>query len=333
MTSSNLTLPGTRSQTTPVIVTRTYSQDWPAYNAAQISEKANFMELLAGLCATIEQPLYAFGRPRLPLADMVYAGALKVYSGFSSRRFGSDIEEAARNEYIDQAPSFNSLNRYISDEALTPVITDLIERSAAPLASVETDFAADATGFSTSRFDRWFDAKWGKEKSTRKYLKAHAVVGVQTNIVTAIRITDSTVHDVRVLPDLLAITNARFRMEEVSADKAYLSDAMLKLIESYGAEPYIPFKSNTTGKGPARWRRLYSYFILNQPDFKAHYHKRSNVETTFSMVKSKFGDSVRAKSETGQTNEILLKFLAHNIVVLIHEMHELGVAPTLQMVA
>ena len=108
---------------------------------------------------------------------------------------------------------------------------------------------------------------------------------------------------------------------------------MLKLIESYGAEPYIPFKSNTTGKGSARWRRLYSYFILNQPDFKAHYHKRSNVETTFSMVKAKFGDSVRAKSETGQANEILLKFLCHNIVVLIHEMHELDVAPTLSMAA
>ena len=334
MTSLNATLPDTLSQTTPTVVTsRTYSQDWPAYNAAQTSEKDNFMELLAGLCSNIDQPSYVFGRPRLPLADMVYAGALKVYSGFSARRFDTDIKDATRRGYLDVAPSFNSVNRYISDGKLTPLITDLIEKSAAPLASVEHQFAADATGFSTSRFDRWFDHKWGKEKSYRKYLKAHAIVGVKTNIVTSIRITESTVHDIRVLPELLALTNHRFNMTEVSADKAYLSDAVLKMIESYGAEPYIPFKSNTTGKGSKRWMRAYSYFMLNQDDFKAHYHKRSNVETTFSMVKSKFGDSVRAKSETGQANEILLKFLAHNIVVLIHEMHELGVAPTWGMAA
>ena len=334
MTSLDSTLVDIPRQVTPASVTpRTYLQDWPAYNAAQTSEKDNFMELLAGLCSNIEQPPYVFGRPRLPLADMVYAGALKVYSGFSARRFDTDVKDATRRGYLDAAPSFNSVNRYIADENLAPIITDLIEQSAAPLASVETWFAADATGFSTCRFDRWFDHKWGKKKSTRKYLKAHAVVGTKSNIVTAIRITDANVHDIRLLPDLLAVTNARFKMNEVSADKAYLSDAVLKLIESYGAEPYIPFKSNTTGRGSARWRRLYSYFILNQDDFKAHYHRRSNVETTFSMVKTKFGDSVRAKLVTGQANEILLKFLCHNITVLIHEMHELDVAPTWGMAA
>ena len=49
------------------------------------------------------------------------------------------------------------------------------------------------------------------------------------------------------------------------------------------------------------------------------------METTFSMVKGKFGDSVRAKSESGQINEILLKFLCHNLCVINQEMHELGV--------
>ncbi len=44
------------------------------------------------------------------------------------------------------------------------------------------------------------------------------------------------------------------------------------------------------------------------------------------MVKTKFGDALLSKSDTGQTNEILLKFLCHNIVVLIHDIHELGIA-------
>jgi hypothetical protein len=37
---------------------------------------------------------------------------------------------------------------------------------------------------------------------------------------------------------------------------------------------------------------------------------------------------VRAKGDVSQKNEVLLKILAHNLVVLIHEIHELGVTPT-----
>ena len=321
---------GNNCTTTTIPLRKTYSQDWPAYNAAQTSEKDTFMVLLGDLCAGIAQPEYSFGRPRLSLADMVYTGATKVYSGFSARRFDCDVREAHRNGHIDAAPSFNSVNRYIADPALTPIIIDLIERSAAPLSVVESQFAADSSGFSTCRFDRWYDAKWGKEKSQRKWLKAHIVTGVRTNVVASVEITPGNIHDSPVLPRLLDRTAERFTMAEVSADKAYLSDANLRHIEQHGACPYIPFKSNTTGRGSAMWKRLHAYFTLNETAWKDHYHKRSNVETTFSMVKGKFGDSVRSKSEAGQVNEILLKFLCHNICVLVQEMHEMGVTPSFE---
>ena len=308
---------------------KTYPQDWPAYNTAQTSEKETLLVMLADLCANVQQPLYGFGRPRFPLADMVYVGALKVYSGFSARRFDSDVRDAHNKGFIDVPPSFNTVNRYIANPDLTPILIDLIERSAAPLNIVESQFAADSSGFSTCRFDRWFDAKWGKEKSQRQWLKAHILTGTQTNIVTAIAITPSNVHDSPVLPQLLDSAAKQFKLVEVSADKAYLSDKNLRYIEKLEAYPYIPFKKNTTGKGSGMWRRLYAYFMLHEDTWQAHYHKRSNVETTFSMVKGKFGDSLRSKSDTGQVNEILLKFLCHNICVLIQEMHELGITPDL----
>ena len=308
---------------------KTYPQNWPAYNAAQTSEKENLLTLLADLCANVIQPDYITGRPRFPYADMVYVSALKVYSGFSARRFDTDVRTAAELGYIDVAPSFNTVNRYIANATLTPILVDLIERSAAPLNVVESHFAADASGFSTSRFDRWFDAKWGKEKTQRQWLKAHILTGVKTNIVTSIEVTPSNVHDSTMFRPLLDRAAQQFKLEEVSADKAYLSDPNLRHVKKLEAYPYIPFKKNTTGKGSPLWRRLYSYFVLNEDDFLARYHQRSNVETTFSMVKGKFGDSVRAKSDEGQVNEILLKFLCHNICVLIQEMHTLGITPEL----
>ena len=45
------------------------------------------------------------------------------------------------------------------------------------------------------------------------------------------------------------------------------------------------------------------------------------------MIKTKFGDKLKSKNETAQKNELLCKLIAHNIVVLIHEMHELGIKP------
>lgn len=57
----------------------------------------------------------------------------------------------------------------------------------------------------------------------------------------------------------------------------------------------------------------------------AHYHRRSNVETTFSALKRKFGTAVRAKKCTSQVNEVLTKILCHNLACLVHEIHELNV--------
>ena len=58
-----------------------------------------------------------------------------------------------------------------------------------------------------------------------------------------------------------------------------------------------------------------------------HHRKHSNVETTFSMIKTKFGASVRSKTPVAQINEALAKVLCHNICVLVSSIYELGIAP------
>jgi hypothetical protein len=42
------------------------------------------------------------------------------------------------------------------------------------------------------------------------------------------------------------------------------------------------------------------------------------------MIKAKFGDSLRSKSDVGQINEVLCKVVCHNLCVLIASIHELG---------
>ena len=72
---------------------------------------------------------------------------------------------------------------------------------------------------------------------------------------------------------------------------------------------------------------MYHYYAYNQERFMENYHKRSNVETTFMMIKSKFGDALRSKTERAQINEALCKVLCHNIYCLIQSMFELNLRP------
>jgi hypothetical protein len=45
------------------------------------------------------------------------------------------------------------------------------------------------------------------------------------------------------------------------------------------------------------------------------------------MIKSKFGDGVRSKTDVAMKNEVLAKVLCHNICCLISAMYELGIQP------
>ena len=303
----------------------TYKQDWPNYNAAQMNEKRLFLPLLADLCRSIVfTPRGGRGRPKLPLGDAVFAAVYKVYSTVSGRRFTTDLQNARDAGHVATAPHYNSVFRVLEDADVTNILKSLIIRSSLPLKSVETAFACDSSGFGTNKFARWFDQKYGVQRKKAVWAKCHVMTGVKTNVVTAAEISDAG--DATLFRSLAATTAQNFTPAEFSADKAYSSQANLEFADGLGAVPYIPFKINARGDTrPGVWERMFCEFTLNRGEFLSRYHKRSNVESTFSMVKRKFGDAVRSKSDVAIRNEVLAKLLCHNIVVLIHESLELGI--------
>lgn len=312
----------------------TYKQEWHEYNLAQTNEKARFMEFLYELCRGVEEPAQQrWGRPRLSFAEMIFSTCFKVYSTQSSRRFISDLRAATLKGYISKTPHFNSLSNYLEMKEMTPYLKDLIRESSRPLAAVEKDFAVDSSGFTTGRFVRWMQAKYTDPHLIEKqdWVKVHLMAGVKTNIVTSVEVTGAHAGDSPYFKPLVEATSENFVMQEVSADKAYSSSDNLKLVLDKGAMPYIAFRSNATGtdkRSSAVWKRMYHFYQYNQEWFFAHYHKRSNVETTFSMIKAKFGERLRGKAETAQVNEVLCKILCHNLCCLIQSIYELGIEPT-----
>jgi hypothetical protein len=130
------------------------------------------------------------------------------------------MRDALAKGYVSKAPSFNSIFHYSQMESLTPYLKQLIAESAKPLQSIETDFAVDASGFSTCTYARWFDAKYGKTESWHDWVKMHVVCGVKTHIITGVEVTRAAKHESPLYPGLLEQTaKAGFTMREVSADK------------------------------------------------------------------------------------------------------------------
>jgi transposase len=203
----------------------------------------------------------------------------------------------------------------------------LITQSSLPLKAIEVDFAVDSSGFTTSRFHRWYDHRYGQERQEHDWVKVHIMCGVKTNIVTAIEIHDRNASDARLMPALVDATARNFPIAEVSADKGYASARNTEVVMNHGGTPYIAFRTSDTGWTGGAWAKMFGYFTYRRDEFLQHYHKRSNVEATFSMIKRKFGDAMRSKTDTAMKNEALCKVLCHNLVVLIHEMHELGIDP------
>ena len=104
----------------------------------------------------------------------------------------------------------------------------------------------------------------------------------------------------------------------------------MEAVDAVGGTPYIAFKENATGAAGGLFAKMFHFYSFKKDEFLQHYHKRSNVESTFSMIKAKFGDALRSRTDVAMVNEALAKILAHNICVLILSVFELGIEATFQ---
>jgi transposase len=215
-------------------------------------------------------------------------------------------------------------------EDMAYVLKALIRESASPLKAVEKDFAVDSSGFAKGTTVKWLHEKYSNPHIIDKkdWLKCHLICGVLTNIVTSVEVTDGNAGDSPYFKPLVQRTAQDFKLNQVSADKAYLSAENFRLVADRGGMAFIPFKENSRPNHATRdelWRKMYYFFQMRRKEYMDYYHKRSNVETVFSMIKGKFGERLKSKTEKAQINELLCKVLCHNLCCVIHAMYELGI--------
>ena len=111
---------------------KTYKQDWPRYNPAQMEEGHEFPFLLSGVCSAIEGRPRGVGRPLLPWSAIAFACASKIYSMKSGRRASSEIWDAHVDGFLDKPVHYNTISAYLRNPDLSDVLRDLIFKSSLP---------------------------------------------------------------------------------------------------------------------------------------------------------------------------------------------------------
>ena len=177
------------------------------------------------------------------------------------------------------------------------------------------------------KYEKLYHHKYRITRNRCVWVKTHIASGVRTNVVTAVRILDQHAHDSPQFVPLVKETKRHFEISEVPADKAYASLENFEAVAECGGQAFIAFRSNHTGAAGGHFVKAFHYFQFHQDEYMAHYHKRSNVESTFSAIKRKFGADVVSKNPAAMVNEVLCKIICHNLTCLIQEQEALGIVP------
>ncbi len=209
--------------------------------------------------------------PWLPLSNSVFCAVMKVYGERSARQTSSDLREFAKRELVGKAQHYKLVINALENPDITLFRCAFVEKSSAPPAALETDFAADSNGFSTIVYARWFSAKYGREIDHNFLVKAHVMTDIRTNIITSVEVRDNRAND----STLLETSAKRFNVKRVSANKGYLAKSYVKGIAAHGAEPFIAPKMNTaflrpvdaSRKKAAVWDEMLHYYLYRKDDF------------------------------------------------------------------
>jgi len=189
----------------------------------------------------------------------------------------------------------------------------------APVSAEPLHLVVDGTGLKVFGEGEW-KVRQHVTSKRRTWRKVHLAVDQKTGYVQAAATTNNSVSDGQMLPSLLdQVTQP---ICQVSADGGYDRRTCYEAIASRGAKAAIPPRrgakiwqhGNCRAERLARDENLRRIRQVGRAKWKreSDYHQRSLVETTMFRLKTIFGAVLRARSETAQETETMLRLSALN---------------------
>jgi len=171
--------------------------------------------------------------------------------------------------------------------------------------------AIDGTGISLDNASPHYCKRIGKPYQKRPFLKLSVIIEIKHYIILQFKIRKKIRHDIIDAYPMVKKLAKQYKPGVFYGDRGYDSEKLFKLVfEELGAYPLILQKRLDVPKHKRKGR--YRKETIDVFDY-GEYLQRNKVETAFSILKKKFGFSIRSHHVKTQKVEAMCRIFAYNI--------------------
>jgi len=314
--------------------------NFASYNAAQINEIADVLEMIRDVVDTASARLQKSsvpkgpGQPPKPAEDVLKVLLIQSYFGVSNRVTEGFLRLFKEKLKIASDFSYKTIERGYDPERSKELLDEVFKITNEVGNSFENKFGIDGTGdpattkvnYESKRAEQRKEREESTQEKTasdmfpgKKHDFQYSVlsIGLNTKVFGGFSTTDDhSLGELSHFENVMGQTIGNCpKFDTLSADGLYANRIVCAILEKHDITPYLLPRSNVTfkPKGVQLWKQMLRDLVTDPQKWLEGYHDRSISETGNSMLKRREPTKIRKKLSERKGIEESLKFNVHNI--------------------